>query len=198
MNPGIAGLLAGFAAGVTLLQGCPRLPPAPGLLLALASGLAVAMLAIRSCVASSTDRARNIVALTFVAACAAIAATGVAGFMYAGWRAQLRLADELPPAWEERDIQLRGVVDDLPQSTGEGVRFAFAVERTDTPGAIVPERISLAWLAPRDAGWPRDGAVRDAPSAPIVHAGERWQLTVRLKRPHGNVNPDGFDLEAWL
>ncbi|MGE5104117.1 MAG: DNA internalization-related competence protein ComEC/Rec2, partial [Betaproteobacteria bacterium] len=29
-------------------------------------------------------------------------------------------------------------------------------------------------------------------------AGERWLLAVRLKRPHGNVNPDGFDLEAWL
>jgi len=198
MNPGIAGLLAGFAAGVTLLQGCPRLPPAPGLLLALASGLAVAMLAIRSCVASSTDRARNIVALTFVAACAAIAATGVAGFMYAGWRAQLRLADELPPAWEERDIQLRGVVDDLPQSTGEGVRFTLAVEHADTPGAVVPERISLAWFGPHEARVPRASVVVDAASAPIVHAGERWQLTVRLKRPHGNVNPTGFDLEAWL
>src|SRR5262249_42002931 len=28
--------------------------------------------------------------------------------------------------------------------------------------------------------------------------GERWHLTVRLKRPHGTINPHGFDLEAWL
>src|SRR5262249_53716628 len=28
--------------------------------------------------------------------------------------------------------------------------------------------------------------------------GERWQLLVRLKRPHGTVNPHGFDVEAWL
>ncbi|WP_258577640.1 DNA internalization-related competence protein ComEC/Rec2 [Nitrosomonas supralitoralis] len=34
-------------------------------------------------------------------------------------------------------------------------------------------------------------------SLPVVRAGERWQLTVRLKRPHGNQNPHGFDFEGW-
>jgi competence protein ComEC len=29
-------------------------------------------------------------------------------------------------------------------------------------------------------------------------AGERWQLTVRLKAPHGGSNPFGFDYELWL
>ncbi|MDO8438686.1 MAG: DNA internalization-related competence protein ComEC/Rec2, partial [Telluria sp.] len=31
-----------------------------------------------------------------------------------------------------------------------------------------------------------------------VQPGERWQLTVRLQRPHGNANPHGFDYEVWL
>ena len=31
-----------------------------------------------------------------------------------------------------------------------------------------------------------------------LHPGERWRLTVRLRRPHGNANPQGFDYEAWL
>ena len=31
-----------------------------------------------------------------------------------------------------------------------------------------------------------------------VRAGERWRLVVRLKRPHGSLNPGGFDYEAWL
>ena len=31
-----------------------------------------------------------------------------------------------------------------------------------------------------------------------VHPGERWRFTVRLRRPHGHVNPHGFDYEAWL
>ncbi|MEK7736973.1 MAG: ComEC/Rec2 family competence protein, partial [Pseudomonadota bacterium] len=61
----------------------------------------------------------------------------------------------------------------------------------------MPARISLAWYR----GWRRDleEAREDGPpAAPELHAGERWQLTVRLKRPHGNLNPDGFDYEAWL
>jgi competence protein ComEC len=28
--------------------------------------------------------------------------------------------------------------------------------------------------------------------------GERWQLTLRLKAPHGGSNPFGFDYELWL
>jgi hypothetical protein len=35
-------------------------------------------------------------------------------------------------------------------------------------------------------------------AAPPLRAGERWQLLVRLKRPHGLMNPHGFDYELWL
>lgn len=31
-----------------------------------------------------------------------------------------------------------------------------------------------------------------------MRAGERWQMTVRLKAPHGSSNPHGFDFELWL
>ena len=31
-----------------------------------------------------------------------------------------------------------------------------------------------------------------------LHAGDKWQLFVRLKRPHGTANPGGFDLEKHL
>ena len=123
--------------------------------------------------------------LTVVAAC-------LFGFCYAAWRADARLADALPPAWEETDLRVTGVVDELPQNSDSGSRFAFAVEHVVTAGAVVPHRVSLAWYAPRA---PREETPQHPP---IVHAGERWTLAVRLKRPHGNVNPDGFDLEAWL
>lgn len=33
---------------------------------------------------------------------------------------------------------------------------------------------------------------------PTVHAGERWLMTLRLKAPHGSLNPHGFDYELWL
>ena len=77
------------------------------------------------------------------------------------------------------------------RSSERGTRFAFAVERVETPAAVVPARLSLAWYAQLK----KDGTV-DAP--PAIAAGERWRLVVRLKRPHGNVNPHGFDIEAWL
>ena len=33
---------------------------------------------------------------------------------------------------------------------------------------------------------------------PALRAGQRWQFTARLRPPHGNLNPHGFDIEAWL
>ncbi|HXF67654.1 MAG TPA: DNA internalization-related competence protein ComEC/Rec2, partial [Burkholderiales bacterium] len=101
------------------------------------------------------------------------------------------LADALPPEWEGRDIGLVGVVAGLPQDYGRGVRFEFEVERVLTAGARTPRRIVLSWW-----GSP---ARQDRPASyPVLRAGERWQLTVRLKRPHGAANPHGFDYEAWL
>lgn len=128
---------------------------------------------------------------------AAVAAVAVAigglllGHGYAAWRAEQRLAQALPKAWEGEDIEIVGIVDGLPQRQQNGSRFAFGVQRVDTLGAQVPERVSLAW----QIGWPDS---ERGVAVPEVHAGERWRLTVRLRRPHGNVNPGGFDLEAWL
>src|SRR5688572_26401780 len=113
------------------------------------------------------------------------------GFSWAAWCAQQRLADALPPEWEGRDIAVVGVVAGLPQFYERGARFEFDVERALTPGAVVPRRIVLSWW-----GSPaRDGRTA---TFPALEPGERWQLTVRLKRPRGTANPHGFDYEAWL
>ncbi|MCX7172179.1 MAG: DNA internalization-related competence protein ComEC/Rec2, partial [Proteobacteria bacterium] len=116
------------------------------------------------------------------------------GIAWAGSMAQLRLADALAPADEGRDLHLVGVISALPQRFENGLRFDFRVEQAD---ARVPGHISLAWYR----GWRREiDEIEEVEfhAAPQLHAGERWQLTVRLKRPHGNLNPDGFDYEAWL
>ena len=124
-----------------------------------------------------------------------------AGFMWAAACAQWRLADALPAEWEGRDITVTGVVSSLPQSYERSLRFEFNVEQVLTPNARVPQHIVLSWwgLSLRD-GTLRDGIARDDRPAtlPDIHPGERWQLTVRLKRPHGLANPHGFDYEAWL
>ncbi len=109
------------------------------------------------------------------------------GFIWAAGFAHLRLADQLPLAHEGRDIEVIGVVATLPQELERGLRFEFDVE---SASLAVPSHISLAWYRGRD----------DEEASPVVpvRAGERWRFTVRLKRPHGNANPHGFDYEAWL
>ena len=147
----VAALLAAFAAGATLLQACPRLPPAPGTLVMVAVCLMGAALFVEA--DAQGDRGGgsqpNLALIAAVVAGAAVVAAGLSGFSYAAWRAHVRLADELPPAWEERDVRVTGIVDDLPHEAPGTVRFALAVERIDTAGAIVPQRISLAWFAQR-------------------------------------------------
>ncbi|MBS0348659.1 MAG: DNA internalization-related competence protein ComEC/Rec2 [Proteobacteria bacterium] len=109
------------------------------------------------------------------------------GWGFATWRAHERLADALPTALEGQDVVVTGIVAGLPQDFERGLRFVFRVE--ESPQGV-PRMLSLAWYKGfREDEWH---------VLPEVHAGERWQLTVRLKRPHGNVNPHGFDYEGWL
>ncbi|HET7096685.1 MAG TPA: ComEC/Rec2 family competence protein, partial [Casimicrobiaceae bacterium] len=175
--------LAAFAAGVVALQWQPELSAVAPWFVAF-SLVASAALAVRACTPHFPFKPVVVATLVAVAA-------GVLGFGYATWRAQQRLDDALPPAWEGVDIVIVGIVDDLPQVTARSARFAFAVERSETPNAVVPGRLSLAWYAQQR----KDGTSDDVPD---IAAGERWRLVARLKRPHGTVNPHGFDVEAWM
>jgi competence protein ComEC len=117
-----------------------------------------------------------------------------AAFMLTGLRAQWRLADELPAALEGQDLQLTGVVAELPRPVPEGTRFVFEVESALWRGrpVVVPQRVSLGWYR----GW-HDDAWMLHPGVDL-RAGQRWRLTARLKQPHGSLNPHGFDYELWL
>lgn len=171
--------IIGFALGCAWLQQQGSLPEQARL----TGALLVGGLLLAPCVASKARRgwfAKTLIVLSLMA--------GVAlGAGWAGLRAAQRLGDELPLSQEGRDLVVTGVVDELPQLLEGGVRFAFRVESASGP---TPSRILLGWYAPR-------GVVPPEP-APSVHAGERWRFTVRLKRPHGTINPGGFDMEAWL
>ncbi|APV52457.1 DNA internalization-related competence protein ComEC/Rec2 [Betaproteobacteria bacterium GR16-43] len=122
--------------------------------------------------------------------CVCLGAGALLGIGLGAWRAELRLADALPFEWEGRDVEVTGLVASLPQPGERGTRFAFDVESVATQGAIVPPRVALTWYVDR----PR--ADRET-LPPRLVAGERWRLTVRLKRPRGLANPHGFDFEAW-
>ncbi|MFJ2990329.1 DNA internalization-related competence protein ComEC/Rec2 [Collimonas sp. NPDC087041] len=122
------------------------------------------------------------------------------GFAWAGLFAQYYLRQELPTQWEGRDITLIGTVDGLPSHFERGVGFTFAVESVleqDGEMPVVPERLSLAWYRPATQTSSAPGDMAEA-NLPLIEAGSRWRLTVRLKRPHGNANPHLFDYEAWL
>jgi competence protein ComEC len=168
--------ILGFAVGVGFLQQQAALP-GWGVLAALAAVSAGLTLAAWS------GQGRRRQSLACLAAL-------LAGFAWAAGFGQWRLADRLPLENEGRDIRVTGVVAGLPQAYENGVRFDFAVEQAE---AEVPSKISLTWYR----GW-RAEESDEWHAAPELHAGERWQLTVRLKRPHGNLNPQGFDFEAWL
>ncbi|MBS0335566.1 MAG: DNA internalization-related competence protein ComEC/Rec2 [Proteobacteria bacterium] len=117
------------------------------------------------------------------------------GFAWAAGCAHLRMHDRLAAELEGRDLVLSGVVASLPAVGERSVRFEFDVEAAPGPG--VPGRILLSWYRSGIAAGPEDApAALDDPYA--VHPGERWLFTVRLKRPHGSVNPHGFDYEGWL
>src|SRR6267142_2516703 len=111
------------------------------------------------------------------------------GFLWAAACAHWRMADWLSPELEGRDLQVVGVVAGLPALGERSVRFEFDVESAEQE---LPSKIQLSWY--------RSSAYEDQPAllAGIVHPGERWRFTVRLRRPHGTVNPHGFDYEAWL
>ena len=157
-----------FAAGVLFLQFRPVLPDAPSW------GVAGLLL----CLPALYRQAWPCRVLGLVAACAL-------GFAWAGWRAEIRLADQLDAGLEGVDIPVVGVVAALPQAFERGQRFEFEVERAGAAGQV-PQRIMLSLY---------QDSQHDLQD---LHAGERWAFTVRLRRPHGNANPGGFDYEAWL
>jgi competence protein ComEC len=115
--------------------------------------------------------------------------TFIIGFLWAAFMAQTRMADWLAPELEGRDIDVVGVVASLPAVSERAVRFEFEVESANER---LPRKLLLAW---HRSPWTEEGP---ALLKETVHPGERWLLTVRLRRPHGHVNPYGFDYEAWL
>lgn len=159
-----------FALGVASLQQQAELPERYCLWL----GLALGVLAMAWC---WLTQSRRII-------CLALSLSGLAlGFVWAATVAHARMADALPLANEGIEISMTGVVASLPQTMERGLRFEFDVEASTV---AVPSHISLTWNRNLHA------------ELASPRAGERWRCTVRLKRPHGNVNANGMDFEGWL
>ncbi len=122
------------------------------------------------------------------AMCTALLAGVLIGAGLTGLRAVHFAADALNPALQGQDIEVTGRIASLPQASAQGERFDFEVESARRGGGTVtlPPRLQLGWYGESGTG------------SPGLRAGERWRFTVRLRSPHGNFNPQGFDRERWL
>jgi competence protein ComEC len=126
-------------------------------------------------------------------------AAALLGFGACGWRAAGFIAQGLDPAFEGRDLAVVGVIAAMPQVNEAGVRFRFEVESaaaSDGSAVRLPPLLSLGWYG---GPLPMGSELLELQTGPVpLHAGERWRFAVRLKAPHGTVNPHGFDYELWL
>jgi competence protein ComEC len=180
----------GLSAGAAILRapfenlkagGCPNRSGVPALLAFVCGGITVQTLPELPSPLPLAGIAAAALALFLcrrLLACALLL-----GFVWASAFALLRLDDELPRDLEGRDIIVEGTIASLPEPNARGVRFEFEVGRIISPeDARIPAHLRLTWY--------------DA--ARTLRAGERWRLSVRLKRPHGMLNPGGMDYELWL
>ncbi len=120
----------------------------------------------------------------------ALIAAALLGFGLTGLRAAQFAEQALAAQLEGRDIRITGMVSAMPQRNEAGIRFRFKVDSAEMDGQALHllRHVYLGW-------WGASGA-QDA--APNVRPGERWSFSVRLRAPHGNSNPHGFDYELWL
>ena len=107
------------------------------------------------------------------------------GFLWAFFRADIILSNELDKAIEGETVIITGKVVSLPETVNSGVRFEFQVaeiKSQDGHSLRNPGKVRLSWYQQYD----------------LMQPGSHWRLYVRLKRPHGFRNPGSFNYERWL
>ena len=105
----------GFSAGILGCQTAAMLPSLEGVLgLLLGAAIGLLLAAVVAWLRRGT-----------MAKILLLLATLAAGWGFAAWRAELRLADTLPMALEGQDVVVTGVVAGLPQDFERGATFHF-------------------------------------------------------------------------
>ena len=93
------------------------------------------------------------------------------------------LDHRLAEAQAGQEFVVEGVIQGIPVQDDYVQRFMLDVSQfeVENKSIIFPQNLRLSWYY-----------------GPTVNAGEHWRLLVRLKPPHGFMNPGGFDYEGWL
>lgn len=117
----------------------------------------------------------------------------MAGFLWALFRAHLVLDIALPADLQGQDVLVTGVVSSIPIIDKRKQRFEFDIETLDYKKENIdfPAKIRISWYR-------QSYGHKNLKSNIQIKAGQRWQFWLRLKQPHGFMNPGGFDFEGWL
>ncbi len=107
-----------------------------------------------------------------------------AGFLWTLIVANGHQAAVLSSELEGRDVEAVIRIVSIPTDKGRSLRFDAEVENSQT---ALPRRLRLS-LYPAKGERPR----------PALRPGDRLDAALRLKRPHGYLNPGGFDYERYL
>lgn len=115
----------------------------------------------------------------------------IIGFLWALLFAVTQISDTLSPSLEGHDLLVTGTVVSLPVYDEKRTSFEFTIKNLrniDVGGRYFesddnyPEKVRLNWFGAEQLPQP----------------GQHWRFLLRLKRPHGYMNPGGFDREQWL
>ena len=123
------------------------------------------------------------------------------GFLWALLQAHGLLNPQFAFELEKKDLLIQGKVVSIPQVSEKKIRFDFAPEKVIAPAndIIAPSHLSDREISPSmDIVLPDKVRLSWYRSQAEIHTGEQWQLLVRMKRPHGFMNPGGFDYEGYL
>ncbi|MDH5786510.1 MAG: DUF4131 domain-containing protein, partial [Chromatiales bacterium] len=128
--------------------------------------------------------ALSLLLLTLNRSTGLLAVAFTVGLAWATLYAEHRLDDAIPDGLEGEEVVVTGVVASLPEHSPRRSRFLFEVDSLEHAGEHhdTPSLVRLSWYE----------------KAPPLLPGQRWQMKVKLKRPHGMLNPGGFDYEQWL
>jgi competence protein ComEC len=102
-------------------------------------------------------------------------AVALAGAAYTTVQGQWLQAQRLSIAAHGEEHWLRGHVEGLSEAGPLRTRFQFVTGER-------PRRIRVSWYH----------------DPPKLRPGACWRLRLKLRAPHGSLNPGGFDYEAWL
>jgi len=113
------------------------------------------------------------------------------GIIYTVNFSKNQLSYQLNDQFIGQSMLINGQVSSIPVYSGKAQRFEFDIDhyrvlssesQTGKESSVkFPQKVRLSWYYGSQ-----------------VNAGEKWQLEVRLKPPHGFMNPGSFDYERWL